>query len=203
MRHHRYEAENAFFFSLNLADFNIIDTLGVGGFGRVELVRDTANATSKRKKLSVYQTVEEAGIFFQLLHFFLRFNSKATRTRPSPWRSWRSGTLLTRDSRSTFVQRSSSCKRPTLTLLLGTHPEQLLKGHMDHAYSICFFYAWHFLKIFALLTWSQEYLGLITKVLSVGLTEQDHVSKGFLKQLKPAIKFIFMITIAKQIMQFQ
>lgn len=34
----RYEAENAFFFSLNLADFNIIDTLGVGGFGRVELV---------------------------------------------------------------------------------------------------------------------------------------------------------------------
>lgn len=41
-RHHRYEAENAFFFSLNLADFNIIDTLGVGGFGRVELVGDTA-----------------------------------------------------------------------------------------------------------------------------------------------------------------
>lgn len=38
-RHHRYEAENAFFFNLNLADFNIIDTLGVGGFGRVELVR--------------------------------------------------------------------------------------------------------------------------------------------------------------------
>uniref|UniRef100_A0A8C7YGN7 cGMP-dependent protein kinase n=1 Tax=Oryzias sinensis TaxID=183150 RepID=A0A8C7YGN7_9TELE len=32
-------AENAFFFSLNLADFNIIDTLGVGGFGRVELVQ--------------------------------------------------------------------------------------------------------------------------------------------------------------------
>ncbi|KAL2083332.1 hypothetical protein ACEWY4_021105 [Coilia grayii] len=35
----KYEAENAFFFSLNLADFNIIDTLGVGGFGRVELVQ--------------------------------------------------------------------------------------------------------------------------------------------------------------------
>uniref|UniRef100_H2TPN4 cGMP-dependent protein kinase n=1 Tax=Takifugu rubripes TaxID=31033 RepID=H2TPN4_TAKRU len=35
----RYEAENAFFFNLNLADFNIIDTLGVGGFGRVELVQ--------------------------------------------------------------------------------------------------------------------------------------------------------------------
>uniref|UniRef100_A0AAX7VAY3 cGMP-dependent protein kinase n=1 Tax=Astatotilapia calliptera TaxID=8154 RepID=A0AAX7VAY3_ASTCA len=34
-----YEAENAFFFNLNLADFNIIDTLGVGGFGRVELVQ--------------------------------------------------------------------------------------------------------------------------------------------------------------------
>lgn len=41
-RPHRYEAENAFFFNLNLADFNIIDTLGVGGFGRVELVRGTA-----------------------------------------------------------------------------------------------------------------------------------------------------------------
>lgn len=38
----RYEAENAFFFNLNLADFNIIDTLGVGGFGRVELVGDAA-----------------------------------------------------------------------------------------------------------------------------------------------------------------
>lgn len=35
----RYEAENAFFSSLKLDDFNIIDTLGVGGFGRVELVR--------------------------------------------------------------------------------------------------------------------------------------------------------------------
>uniref|UniRef100_A0A4W6CPH3 cGMP-dependent protein kinase n=1 Tax=Lates calcarifer TaxID=8187 RepID=A0A4W6CPH3_LATCA len=35
----KYEAENAFFFNLNLADFNIIDTLGVGGFGRVELVQ--------------------------------------------------------------------------------------------------------------------------------------------------------------------
>ncbi|TWW78604.1 cGMP-dependent protein kinase 1 [Takifugu flavidus] len=36
---HAYEAENAFFFNLNLTDFNIIDTLGVGGFGRVELVQ--------------------------------------------------------------------------------------------------------------------------------------------------------------------
>uniref|UniRef100_A0A671X3K0 cGMP-dependent protein kinase n=1 Tax=Sparus aurata TaxID=8175 RepID=A0A671X3K0_SPAAU len=35
----RYEAENAFFSSLKLTDFNIIDTLGVGGFGRVELVQ--------------------------------------------------------------------------------------------------------------------------------------------------------------------
>ncbi|XP_068585423.1 cGMP-dependent protein kinase 1-like isoform X3 [Cebidichthys violaceus] len=35
----RYEAENAFFSSLKLKDFNIIDTLGVGGFGRVELVQ--------------------------------------------------------------------------------------------------------------------------------------------------------------------
>lgn len=41
----RYEAENAFFSNLRLSDFNIIDTLGVGGFGRVELVtkhRDTS-----------------------------------------------------------------------------------------------------------------------------------------------------------------
>ncbi|XP_037547226.1 cGMP-dependent protein kinase 1 isoform X1 [Nematolebias whitei] len=35
----RYEAENAFFSGLKLNDFNIIDTLGVGGFGRVELVQ--------------------------------------------------------------------------------------------------------------------------------------------------------------------
>uniref|UniRef100_A0A7N6AC28 cGMP-dependent protein kinase n=1 Tax=Anabas testudineus TaxID=64144 RepID=A0A7N6AC28_ANATE len=35
----KYEAENAFFSSLKLNDFNIIDTLGVGGFGRVELVQ--------------------------------------------------------------------------------------------------------------------------------------------------------------------
>ncbi|KAG1936481.1 cGMP-dependent protein kinase [Pimephales promelas] len=35
----KYEAENAFFSNLNLSDFNIIDTLGVGGFGRVELVQ--------------------------------------------------------------------------------------------------------------------------------------------------------------------
>lgn len=37
----RYEAENAFFLNLHLSDFNIIDTLGVGGFGRVELVNIT------------------------------------------------------------------------------------------------------------------------------------------------------------------
>lgn len=36
----RYEVENAFFSNLNLSDFNIIDTLGVGGFGRVELVTE-------------------------------------------------------------------------------------------------------------------------------------------------------------------
>ncbi|NXG25371.1 KGP1 kinase, partial [Grallaria varia] len=34
----KYEAEAAFFANLKLSDFNIIDTLGVGGFGRVELV---------------------------------------------------------------------------------------------------------------------------------------------------------------------
>ncbi|XP_062319795.1 cGMP-dependent protein kinase 1 isoform X3 [Osmerus eperlanus] len=41
----RYEVENAFFFSINLADFNIIDTLGVGGFGRVELVQLKSDET--------------------------------------------------------------------------------------------------------------------------------------------------------------
>ncbi|XP_051959432.1 cGMP-dependent protein kinase 1-like isoform X1 [Xyrauchen texanus] len=35
----KYEAENVFFSKLKLVDFNIIDTLGVGGFGRVELVQ--------------------------------------------------------------------------------------------------------------------------------------------------------------------
>ncbi|XP_052429370.1 cGMP-dependent protein kinase 1a isoform X1 [Carassius gibelio] len=35
----KYEVENAFFSNLDLSDFNIIDTLGVGGFGRVELVQ--------------------------------------------------------------------------------------------------------------------------------------------------------------------
>ncbi|XP_003961186.1 cGMP-dependent protein kinase 1-like isoform X1 [Takifugu rubripes] len=35
----KYEAENAFFSGLKLNDFNIVDTLGVGGFGRVELVQ--------------------------------------------------------------------------------------------------------------------------------------------------------------------
>uniref|UniRef100_A0A8D0CHZ6 cGMP-dependent protein kinase n=1 Tax=Scleropages formosus TaxID=113540 RepID=A0A8D0CHZ6_SCLFO len=38
-----HEAEKAFFFNLNLTDFNIIDTLGVGGFGRVELVQLKSN----------------------------------------------------------------------------------------------------------------------------------------------------------------
>ncbi|XP_018424108.1 PREDICTED: cGMP-dependent protein kinase 1 isoform X2 [Nanorana parkeri] len=35
----KYEAEAAFYGNLKLTDFNIIDTLGVGGFGRVELVQ--------------------------------------------------------------------------------------------------------------------------------------------------------------------
>ncbi|KAL4641001.1 cGMP-dependent protein kinase 1-like isoform X1 [Arapaima gigas] len=39
----KHEAEKAFFFNLNLTDFNIIDTLGVGGFGRVELVQLKSN----------------------------------------------------------------------------------------------------------------------------------------------------------------
>lgn len=43
----RYEAENAFFFNLHLSDFNIIDTLGVGGFGRVELVNTKIDLVCK------------------------------------------------------------------------------------------------------------------------------------------------------------
>ncbi|KAB0397745.1 hypothetical protein E2I00_014697 [Balaenoptera physalus] len=39
IKNSRYEAEAAFFANLKLSDFNIIDTLGVGGFGRVELVQ--------------------------------------------------------------------------------------------------------------------------------------------------------------------
>ncbi|KAK3528762.1 hypothetical protein QTP70_011185 [Hemibagrus guttatus] len=42
----KYEAENAFFSNLKLVDFNIIDTLGVGGFGRVELVQLKSEETS-------------------------------------------------------------------------------------------------------------------------------------------------------------
>ncbi|KAI7797250.1 putative cGMP-dependent protein kinase 1, partial [Triplophysa rosa] len=41
----KYEAENAFFSNLKLVDFNIIDTLGVGGFGRVELVQLKSDET--------------------------------------------------------------------------------------------------------------------------------------------------------------
>lgn len=51
----RYEAENAFFFNLHLSDFNIIDTLGVGGFGRVELVNtkiDLACKTLSKERIS-------------------------------------------------------------------------------------------------------------------------------------------------------
>lgn len=85
--HHRYEAENAFFFSLNLADFNIIDTLGVGGFGRVELVRKNRTRTTTFPLFS--------SICIKKIVYFsskCRFNSRAMRTRPLLWRSWRSGT---------------------------------------------------------------------------------------------------------------
>uniref|UniRef100_A0A3Q3N782 cGMP-dependent protein kinase n=1 Tax=Mastacembelus armatus TaxID=205130 RepID=A0A3Q3N782_9TELE len=57
-RHHRYEAENAFFFNLNLADFNIIDTLGVGGFGRVELLKSDENKTFAMKILKKRHIVD-------------------------------------------------------------------------------------------------------------------------------------------------
>lgn len=44
-----------------------------------------------------------------------RYNSRARRTKRLPWRSWRSGTSWTPGSRSTSAQRSSSCRRRTLT----------------------------------------------------------------------------------------
>ncbi|KAK1881862.1 cGMP-dependent protein kinase 1 [Dissostichus eleginoides] len=47
----RYEAENAFFSSLKLTDFNIIDTLGVGGFGRVEMLKSDEAKTFAMKIL--------------------------------------------------------------------------------------------------------------------------------------------------------
>uniref|UniRef100_A0A8C6PP38 cGMP-dependent protein kinase n=1 Tax=Nothobranchius furzeri TaxID=105023 RepID=A0A8C6PP38_NOTFU len=53
-----YEAENAFFFNLNLADFNIIDTLGVGGFGRVELLKSDENKTFAMKILKKRHIVD-------------------------------------------------------------------------------------------------------------------------------------------------
>lgn len=49
-----------------------------------------------------------------------RFSSRVMKTKHSPWRSWRSGTSLIPDNRSTFVQKSSSCRKPTLTSSSGT-----------------------------------------------------------------------------------
>lgn len=118
----RCEAENAFFFNLNLADFNIIDTLGVGGFGRVELVRSAAS----------WRWQENVWLFplgsrqcrlrsYALSHLSPgnRCSSKARRTKHLPWRSWRSGTSWTPGSRSTSAPRSSSCRRRTLTSSYG------------------------------------------------------------------------------------
>uniref|UniRef100_A0A8C9U1M1 cGMP-dependent protein kinase n=1 Tax=Scleropages formosus TaxID=113540 RepID=A0A8C9U1M1_SCLFO len=54
----RYEAENAFFSNLKLADFNIIDTLGVGGFGRVELLKSDEGKTFAMKILKKRHIVD-------------------------------------------------------------------------------------------------------------------------------------------------
>lgn len=122
----RCEAENAFFFNLNLADFNIIDTLGVGGFGRVELVRSAASRPwqenvwlfplgSRQCRFRSWPAV------YVLYHLSPgnRCSSKARRTKHLPWRSWRSGTSWTPGSRSTSAPRSSSCRRRTLTSSYG------------------------------------------------------------------------------------
>uniref|UniRef100_A0AAY4D157 cGMP-dependent protein kinase n=1 Tax=Denticeps clupeoides TaxID=299321 RepID=A0AAY4D157_9TELE len=54
----RYEAENAFFSNLKLVDFNIIDTLGVGGFGRVELLKSDETKTFAMKILKKRHIVD-------------------------------------------------------------------------------------------------------------------------------------------------
>ena len=46
----RVEAEEVYFSSVSLNDFNVICTLGMGGYSRVELVRD--NADKMRSHLS-------------------------------------------------------------------------------------------------------------------------------------------------------
>ncbi|KAG9341805.1 hypothetical protein JZ751_018527, partial [Albula glossodonta] len=59
-----YEAENAFFSSLTLVDFNIIDTLGVGGFGRVQLKSDESRTFAMKilKKRHIVDTRQQEHI---------------------------------------------------------------------------------------------------------------------------------------------
>lgn len=135
-RNHRYEAENAFFFNLNLADFNIIDTLGVGGFGRVELVGGAALwqmiQILKNQICSHLTGCAGRPLYLRFCYSLCRFSSRVMRTKPLPWRSWRSGTLSTRDSRSTFAQKNSSCKRPTLTSSSGKLLLLPCQFHINH-----------------------------------------------------------------------
>lgn len=63
----RYEAEAAFFANLKLSDFNIIDTLGVGGFGRVELVGHcSVNAFESLSLPSLLLLRNKISLFFSL-----------------------------------------------------------------------------------------------------------------------------------------
>lgn len=84
----RYEAENAFFFNLNLADFNIIDTLGVGGFGRVELVWGHRSPTVTEMdffvKLAVQVNVKADLYVYGFFSPDNRCSSRVRRTKPLP-----------------------------------------------------------------------------------------------------------------------
>lgn len=67
IKNSRYEAEAAFFANLKLSDFNVIDTLGVGGFGRVELVGDCSlNAFESLCSLFFFFLWIKIPLFFSL-----------------------------------------------------------------------------------------------------------------------------------------
>lgn len=73
IKNSRYEAEAAFFANLKLSDFNIIDTLGVGGFGRVELVGNRSlNAFESAVFFFNFFSPKDS-FFFSIYHSLLLF----------------------------------------------------------------------------------------------------------------------------------